>query len=467
MNRFAVGLGLLAGSLAYACPCHVNELSADQWKKFQAAHQPWTAGRRAASGAMPRLPDADSSSPWGGADPKHWRPEATLANATSGALNRAWAEDNVDDAIVAVPLKMLRSQFHPYGDGQSNASITFGDWRHSRPQLVATLLKRKSGGQLVRFRFDRALELKGAGVELRFSGQSARVTGTLASDGSLDASWTPSAALGWTTSRETSILYVRPSGWNDWFPVYFRHPIVTVPSLVGELLPERSRMADGRAIPDPEHVAGGGPTPFDTLVSHSFGPAFNSTPYNPPNIHAEFPNAGGTVTAVGQGWTWSRSRHRPRSRSCIPALTAGTRSSRPPPASPAAAAGTRSVTTPRRFSTRWKRTPSSWVTRPRSPRLRLRREDFRMGSPTSPPSAGSSPAKRWSRPTDPRIGLPQRQTLLGRRRFPLVLFPSRTARLHRGVGASVGAGDGAIITSGSNAHPAADPPSAAACPCGD
>src|SRR5262249_37685099 len=76
------------------------------------------------AGPMPMLPfegGSGSTAPWGGSNADNWRPEAVLANATSEALNTAWAMGAVKDVRVAVPVKLLDSGFTEFGDGQANA----------------------------------------------------------------------------------------------------------------------------------------------------------------------------------------------------------------------------------------------------------------------------------------------------------------------------------------------------------
>src|SRR5882724_8547602 len=67
---------------------------------------------------MPTLPwggGTGAASPWGGSDPRNWRPEAVIANAASEALNGAWARAAVREAIVAMPVRMLPSDFFEFG----------------------------------------------------------------------------------------------------------------------------------------------------------------------------------------------------------------------------------------------------------------------------------------------------------------------------------------------------------------
>jgi hypothetical protein len=158
MNRIARALFLFAplASFAFGCSSHPGESLGGS---TSAASQ---------SASMPTLPWAGGTgalSPWGGADPNRWRPEAVMANAASEALNMAWTEAGVREAIVAVPVKMLSSNFFEFGDGQSNAAPSFEWWGSKRPPVVATLLRYAAAPTKIVFKFDRDLPYAGTRTE--------------------------------------------------------------------------------------------------------------------------------------------------------------------------------------------------------------------------------------------------------------------------------------------------------------
>src|SRR5688572_12444313 len=76
-----------------------------------------------------RTPSAvpGGNQPWGGADSSKWRPEAIALNGASDALRDAWAS-GVRDVIVAMPIAIKPSDYHPFGDGQSNATVELPFW---------------------------------------------------------------------------------------------------------------------------------------------------------------------------------------------------------------------------------------------------------------------------------------------------------------------------------------------------
>ena len=57
--------------------------------------------------------------------------------------------------IVAMPVKMLASDFHEFGDGQANAAPSWNGWSNSTPPLVAALVHFSGSPDKVFFRFDR------------------------------------------------------------------------------------------------------------------------------------------------------------------------------------------------------------------------------------------------------------------------------------------------------------------------
>ncbi len=273
-----------------------------------------------ATGRVPRLPSAGGTgalSPWGGSDPARWRPEAILANATSGALNEAWALADVRDAVVAVPAKMYSSSYSEFGDGQLNAVPSLEWWRAPRPPVVATLVTFTNAPARVLLRFDRAHNLPSGALEVsyRAGGASRRVaiTATKQPDGDYTAEWPVPGGLDLSLLSK-QVLLVHPAGWADWFPIWFRFPVRTIASLKATVPAAMQRFADGGDIVDHERVSAqtmttDGATPYERLSSRRLSFGYNQDPYNPQDIHARYPTGGASlVTGVGQGWTWVNDR---------------------------------------------------------------------------------------------------------------------------------------------------------------
>jgi hypothetical protein len=280
----------------------------------------------------PVLPTATNPSPWGGSDPSLWRAEAILANAVSRALNEGWASaPDVEDVVVSVPVSMLRSDFHPYGDGQSNSSLILGSgWTEPRPPFIATLIKHASGTTTIRFRFDRTLDVGNSPWMMSSSNSAFDLPLTRDAEQDYVAEAVVPSSLGWNSSTQSQALLVRPKGWTGVFPVLFRHPVMKAKDLLAQVSLQNQKLADGRCLMDPEQISAqknpdwrlpgcepktsaSDATPFERLMLKSqqngFGPGYNVAPFEVSNVHGMFPvGSGFQATAVGSGRTWLMTR---------------------------------------------------------------------------------------------------------------------------------------------------------------
>ena len=207
---------------------------------------------RARPPTLPAPGGQGALAPWGGTDPGQWRAEAVLANAASSALNQAWAEDDVADVSLAMPLRLFPSDFFPYGDGQSNANPSFEGWKTKRPPLIAVLLRRADGSVRVTFHFDADWHADQKGyhqVEVRYQAPAGTMAQVIldghVESGALVATWDdPPASLGWTTTTGQGVALVRPAPqFDDFFPVTFSIPVRTVPELIGSV---KAQLATGK-----------------------------------------------------------------------------------------------------------------------------------------------------------------------------------------------------------------------------
>jgi hypothetical protein len=283
---------------ARACPsapADAKPLSLQEWNAFKL-------------GRKPRKPAAFEPSyhfePWGGPNPRNWEPEAIVANAASHQLNKSDDfKEFITDEYVAIPVQILQSNDHPYGDGQTNSALALGTWPTSRkkPPLEAVLSHLKSGHARVLLAFDSHVRFEPLTVEIKASFEDGSPSGrkeqitlparTIENDDHV-VEWRPRSA--------PTSLWARPSGMHDWFPVVFKHPVMASSQLV---------QAAGKPLLDPEGIASepGDETAFDRLIHHEFKLAYNATPYYNKNIHGEFPLGDGgkiRITGVSEGWTW-------------------------------------------------------------------------------------------------------------------------------------------------------------------
>src|SRR5262249_33287214 len=152
-------------------------------------------------------------------------------------------------------------------------------------------------------RFDRALPYSGTSFEIQYAknGQrpltSVTLDATRTPEGDAIVTWEPTSDLGWNGNLfSNAVILVHPSGWGDWFPVWFRMPV----KKIGDLHASNVRYSDGRSIIDREGVASSanpndGSSPFQRLMSHSFAARYDNQgpgtvhPFAPNDIHAIFP----------------------------------------------------------------------------------------------------------------------------------------------------------------------------------
>ncbi len=248
------------------------------------------------------LPHAGTASPWGGSDPSAWRPEAVLANAASEALEEGWARPGALDVVVAVPVKMQPSEHYPFGDGQSNATLTFPYWGESAPPVVATLIRGVEVEAFIRFHEVVSAHMGGDFELFVWSGKwsAPRSASAVREDGRWHLALRPH--LG--EHELDAPLFVRPVGWYDGFPIDFTHPERDIDDLVAAMPAAHRELSPGVPIIDPAGIAPAG-SAFDALMAATLPPGFNDDPYVSGDVHGAFPLFGQFVpTATGSAWSW-------------------------------------------------------------------------------------------------------------------------------------------------------------------
>jgi hypothetical protein len=262
--------------------------------------------------SVPELPSSLGETPWGGTVPARWTAEAVFANAVSRALNEAWNEAGVRDAIVAMPLALRTSDLHPYGDGQSNAAADYVSWTSSRPPLVATLMI-FAQRRVIRWRLDREVPANRPSITLQVGSERHQIALTPDEEGDRVAEWEIPDSISFDAHGAPLVMFVQPEGWNDWWPIHFSFPSNSVDSLVESVPASMRRFADGRTIVDPENVSefasrASSESTFERLTNHDFGPGYNQTPFVAEDVHGQYPNGHEHTTAVGSSWAWVSDR---------------------------------------------------------------------------------------------------------------------------------------------------------------
>lgn len=305
--------------MAWACPVGKTGLSKKERQQQLKSLKKIKPPVRDVAATGWGLPTALSLQPWGGRDPLRWAPEAVLANAVSAALNEGWQRPGAVDVLVSVPVKMIFTNQRVYGDGQTNAAVEFGPgWVARQPQMVATLVRFRTGQRLLNLRFATATQLKVSKAEIigfvpqgaGFNRKQLTVTLSAQPDG-----WTGSVDLppDWIFGdlERNLVAWVRPNGWDSSFPLDFRFPMVPAAALIAAAGNARTA---GRKPFDPMEVSARSAQDRQiaqlVLLNTKFGPEWvkndrGGNELRNESIHGEIGTAQGVrKTAVGGGLTW-------------------------------------------------------------------------------------------------------------------------------------------------------------------
>jgi hypothetical protein len=304
--------------LAYACFTGNSAKKSLSPAEKAVARQYWLKNSKSGRSVA----EDSSAIPWGG-NSAGWSAEAILANAVSAALKDGWGLPGVQDVLVAIPVKMMIGKVpnladtqkfvvnRPYGDGQTNAHVTFGaGWTEKAPELVASLIQFKSGSPLVRFRFHSNPTQSGNQIEINYEGTTGKPIALKSKtpEGDLLFDWVSHAT--WGTLFENKVAFVRIVGSKTWFPIDFRNVMIANRDLLAGI-PESLR-SYGKGTLDPEKVSVQGQKttafPFQVMNPDSFASDLNAKrffPVTPPGIHSGYYDDSGKeyTTAVGNGAT--------------------------------------------------------------------------------------------------------------------------------------------------------------------
>ncbi len=168
--------------------------------------------------------------------------------------------------IISFPAIIQKSDYHPFGDGQSNAKLTFGNHWPSQGFPIIGIEEEKAGKKSRRYIFHPTLKV--------------------------------------TSYKETDLqdgwFKVQPEGWSDAFYLSFNTSVRSVKSMV-EGIPQTLRtFSGGRTAPNVAGIPkGAGSEGFKNL-----GDGYNAEPWYADSVHGRFPNANGELTALGGVLTW-------------------------------------------------------------------------------------------------------------------------------------------------------------------
>jgi hypothetical protein len=221
-----------------------------------------------------RTLSAVSDQPFGGPKESNQKLEAVIANVIQRELKAGYAKPNIKRVIVSLPVQFNKSNYFPYGDGQSNAHVDFGDyWKERVPPVVARREIYKDGTSRLEIFFAKSLGFKDHSIE-----------------------------------QSGSNTFIKVKDFPDAFVIN------TDPQVLGldeftDLIPQEQRLfSDSRKAPDPEGIfqksLEKNISAFEVFGQHKMGAGYNALPYPIDNVHGRFPDASGRHTAIGGALSW-------------------------------------------------------------------------------------------------------------------------------------------------------------------
>jgi len=190
--------------------------------------------------------------------------ETKLANLILEETTNAKSDSNLKSIILSVPAKILKSNYNPFGDGQTNAKLSFANWNELSIPVIGIKKSYHDGHIEVTYRFHPKLSI------LHFS----------------------------TLQLDNGFIKITPEGWNDSF--YFNFDLAVLP--INEFLkgiPENlRRFSNNRLAPNPAQINSNNAL-TSLRDSKNLGEGYNSTPWYSNSVHGRYPSENGAFTAIG------------------------------------------------------------------------------------------------------------------------------------------------------------------------
>lgn len=179
------------------------------------------------------------------------------------------AQNNKNKIIISFPAQIYKSQYHPFGDGQSNAKMSFGEsWKESEFPVLGI----------------QSLTAIGAIQRIYKFHDSLKITDYV------------------ETKLDNNIYKVQPKGWVDSFYFSFETSSLTATQFLKDI-PEKYRtFSQNRIAPDPEKISLS--KQENKFLNIKMGEGYNQDPWFSDNVHAKYPDQNGMETALGGVLTW-------------------------------------------------------------------------------------------------------------------------------------------------------------------
>ncbi len=223
---------------------------------------------------------AHNEIPFGGEGSDNLAFEAVLANKLMNQFNSSNLNSKIKEILIGIPVKILESNHHPFGDGQSNATFNYGNyWKSKNPIVIVRREVLKSGEVKDYFEWDASLNIVNNPDELNI------------------------------IKINQDDLFFKPKSWRDWFYVSFKIESYEISKVVNEL-GSIAQLSANRTLPDPEKIKlelkKDKSSSLDAFKKHQWGPGYNSMAYWSDSVHGEYPLTENTwlTTSVGGVSTW-------------------------------------------------------------------------------------------------------------------------------------------------------------------
>jgi hypothetical protein len=183
-------------------------------------------------------------------------------------LGNLLLDNTGENVVLSIPAVLLKSDYHPFGDGQSNAILSLGGAWNQNEFPVIGIQKKVGNGSTRTYVFHSALKI--ISYDEKDIGQ------------------------GW--------YQVTPKGYSDSFYFNFDTSALLIRDFLAGIPAPLRTFSEARLAPDPEKI--GVLKSFEVLKTKTLGSGYNSAPWFNDNVHGLYPDASGKKTAIGGVYTW-------------------------------------------------------------------------------------------------------------------------------------------------------------------
>lgn len=188
--------------------------------------------------------------------------------ARLGNILLSFLPSKAGKVVLSIPARIKSSDYHPFGDGQSNALMDLDSTWKQKAFPVVGVETIKDGKTTHIYNFDNSLKVR-----------------SYEEKNLLD---------GW--------YEVRPDGWDTVFYFNFQTGSLPVQEFLKGVPTSLRIFPENRIAPNIAKI--GKINAYEQLKHKDLGPGYNKDAWPSDNVHGRFPNKDGQVTAIGSVQTW-------------------------------------------------------------------------------------------------------------------------------------------------------------------